>query len=107
MCSQDVAGAVDARRVAHAADAVRERVSAPAHQRSERCRLVDWSRSPNRVRPQASLDLVARGADAVVALDVPDSGRVVVAPDAVGPDPGLLRAEAVHLDVALAAAAAL
>ena len=107
MCSQDVAGAVDVQRVAHAADAARERVSALAHQCSVRCHPADRPLQPLPVRPQALLDLVARGADAVVALDVPDSGRVVVAPDAVGPDPGLLRAEAVHLDVALAAAAAL
>ena len=93
--------------MAHVEGAVRERVSAPAHQRSDRCHTADLARSPHLVRPQASLDLVARGADAVVALDVPDSGRVVVAPDAAGPDPGLLRAGAVRLDVALAAAAAL
>ena len=107
MCSQDVAGAVDVQRVAHVEGAVRERVLALAHQCSARCRLFDRSRSPNRVRLQASLDPVALGADAVVALDVPDSGRAVVAPDAVGPDLGLLRAGAVRPDVALAAAAAL
>lgn len=107
MCSQDVAGAVDGQRVAHAADAARERVSALAHQCSERCHPADRPLQPLPVRPQASLDLVARGADAVVALDVPDSGRVAVVPDAVGPELGLPQAGAVRLDVALAAAAAL
>ena len=93
-----MAGAVDVQRVVRVEGAAREAVLGLAHQRFARRLLADQQRSLHRVRPQSSLDLVAREAGAVAVLGAPDSGHGAVALDGVvAPLVGAVRLDVAHV----------